>query len=99
MPKVLSSVQRYPYTRFSWIMEDRASTGSADASDLGLPAGAEPGSRVYADSADVGFVVMGERSDKLFLLVVTELVDADRTPGCWVFESEDGLHTVTVHND
>ena len=93
MPKVLSSVPSYPFTRFSW----KGKHGSAEASDLGLPAGAEPGSRVYADSADVGFVVRGESSDKLFLHVATEL-DREREAKQWGFESSDGF-TVTVYND
>jgi hypothetical protein len=81
----------YSYTRFHWF----EGNGVGDASDLGIPAGAEPGDRVWADACDVGFTVQGEREDKLFIF------DRQTCPGvvCWVFASEDGKHRITIVND
>jgi hypothetical protein len=84
----LRRIPRYSYTQFTWT----GPNGSAAASDLGIPAGAEPGALVWHDAADVGFVIQGESSDKLFTLA---LEDDD----CWTFVSEDNKHRVVIWND
>ena len=89
MDKPISSCPSYDYSRFTW----SHGLGVADASDLGIPAGAEPGDRVWSDSCDVGFIVRGERDEKVFTL---------RSAGDgakWIFMSEDRKHTIIVWND
>lgn len=98
MRKPNFNLPTYPYTRFAW----KGGHGAAEASGLGIPAGAEPGGRVWNDACDVGFIVRGETTDKLFIFERTypaEREDPDSAVDAWLFRSEDGKHTVTVEND
>lgn len=90
------SIPRYTYTQFTW----HKGNGCTDASDLGIPVGAEPGERVYADACDVGFLIVGEREEKLFTLDHVEQPFPDLSGvNAWVFTSDDGKHQVTICND
>ncbi len=88
MVKNTLNIPRYSYTQFAW----QAGKGVAEASSLGIPAGAEPGDRVWADACDVGFVIRGEREDKVFTLVSSDVAG-------WEFISTDHKHQVTIFND
>jgi hypothetical protein len=89
MNRDILPLPRYDGLLFTW----SKAHGTIEASDLGLPVGAMPGARVWADACDIGMIVEGEREDKLFLL---EEHDTDEG---WTFVSVDGKHRVTVWND
>ena len=83
----LSSVPTYSWSRFDW----RRMEGTANASDLGIPRGASPGSRAYLDAADVAICIRGERETKAFFLV-------EESNASWIFLSPDGF-TAVIFND
>lgn len=93
------NVPCYDGAGFDWHGAKLARKGFAEASSLGLPPGKEPGERVWADSADVGFVVRSHRTgvEALFTLVGPEYVFEGQVSG-WYFVSDAGVG-ITVFND
>jgi hypothetical protein len=94
LTKKTLSIPVYDAHHFSW----SKGHGTTEASTLGIPVGAEPGSRVWADSCDVGFVIQGEREPKLFIFDHDSRFP-DGSYRSWFFVSEDRKHTVYVFND
>ena len=84
----------YDGSKFTW----SGGVGTCDASDLGLPVGKEPGTRVWNDSSDVGFMVRG-REQTLCFLYDFDRRNPDGSIRAWVFLSEDGDFQVEVNND
>lgn len=89
---MLATVKTVPATAFSW----DGRTGASEASDL--PAGLV--GRIYADAADLGFLVRGRSATKLFTMESEHFVGAasDRELAFTRFCSEDGL-TIDIYND
>jgi len=90
MANLLRNVPTHDGSRFFWYTK----VGSADASELGRVISA----RLYADSADVGFLVRSHRTGatKAFTLARTTK-NADEILS-WTYESADGTRIV-VYND
>lgn len=89
-------IPTYEASQFVWV----GLNGSVDASDLGLAPGVEPGSQVWNDSCDVGFMVKGKQETRLFVLVCHETVD-DEVMG-WTFTDMSGRENgcqILVCND
>ena len=89
----------FTWVRWSVTVPGRGTyCGYADASTLGRAPGTVPGSQVWNDAADVGFLVRGAKGTRLFTLV-EELVCADER-GLRGWRYSDGLGSeIVIHND
>lgn len=90
MNKLLRNVPVHDGSKFYWHMR----VGSADASELG----AVISTRLYADAADVGFIVRSHRTGhtKLFSYVGNETVAGEVVT--WTYAASDGARII-IHND
>jgi hypothetical protein len=88
------TLPEYDGARFLW----SGNNGFVDASDLGIPAGKQPGERVWNDSCDVGFMVRGRQSTLAFLLYHTDRHE-DGSFRSWMFRSEGHQFFITIYND
>lgn len=90
-------IETYSAELFTWY--GFAESGSTEASDLGLKAGQQPGSRVWNDACDVGFFVQGRREKRLYTLV-EEKKHPDGEFFAWVFADVDRPgNKIFVYND
>lgn len=87
-------IPHYSIHFFTW----NGNKGAVEASDLRLPAGKQPGERVWSDACDVGFMVCGRTRNVLFTQV-----GEDRDPEgefrSWRFASENNEFEITIFND
>jgi hypothetical protein len=88
----LKTVPVHSGAKFDW----HEGVGATDASTLGP----RWSSRVWADAADVGFVVRSQRTGKtmLFVHTGTELEKHSGEVLCATFESDSGVK-IRVYND
>ena len=103
MKKPDCRIPTYTVREFTWApgsssLSQRASYGFAEASSLRIPAGKQPGERVWSDACDVGFMVCGRTRNVLFTQV-----GEDRDPEgefrSWRFASENNEFEITIFND
>ena len=103
MKKPDCRIPTYTVREFTWApgsssLSQRASYGFAEASSLRIPAGKQPGERVWNDACDVGFLVEGDTKTVLFTQQGEER-NPDGSFRCWVFVSETGMYEIRIIND
>jgi hypothetical protein len=98
MKKPDRNVRKFSGDLFTWVKN----VGYAEASTLNIPVGQVPGSQIWNDSQDVGFIVKSHKTgvEKLFTLQ-SERTEAAMTGfGSqssweeireWIFTSSDGI--------
>jgi hypothetical protein len=84
----------YAGNKFTWTKNH----GVTEASDLGQGCGKIPGSRIYDDACDYGFMVIGNHKNLIFSFIGEDR-DREGDVTGWKYKSECGQFEILIIND